>query len=109
MLRLLFCNMKETTILNQCIKKSGYAKKDIAEAIGVSGATVSNWCAGKTSPRPAHIAALSSLLKMEAAVLTGEKPMPLPDSYEEFREFCSENGIGLMDILAVVASKGKFI
>ena len=93
--------MKNNEYLNILIKRSGYTKKDIAQAIGVSPASLSCWCSGKAVPRKRHLSALSGILGVEEAVLTGAKPVPLPNTYEEFKTLCDENGIGLFDILSL--------
>lgn len=88
------------------IERSGYKKQDIASAIGVSAVTVSNWCSGKARPRDRHLVQLGEVLGVDPDILSGKAPVPLPDTYQEFKAICERYDIGMTDILEFL-QKGK--
>ena len=49
-------------ILKELLKYKGLKQKWIANKMGVSEVTVSNWCAGKSVPKKAHLQKISELL-----------------------------------------------
>ncbi|GAI85685.1 unnamed protein product [marine sediment metagenome] len=51
-------------LLKELLKSKGLKQKWLANKIGVSEVTVSNWCAEKSVPRKAHLQKLSELLEV---------------------------------------------
>jgi transcriptional regulator with XRE-family HTH domain len=49
-------------LLKELLKSKGLKQKWLASKIGVSEVTVSNWCAGKSVPKKAHLLKISELL-----------------------------------------------
>jgi len=49
-------------LLKELLKSKGLKQKWLADKIGVSEVTVSNWCAGKSMPKKKHIQRISELL-----------------------------------------------
>jgi len=49
-------------MLKEIIKGKGYKQKFLAEKIGVTEVTLSNWVNGKTVPKDKHILKLSQVL-----------------------------------------------
>ena len=50
------------TILKELLKSKGLKQKWLADKIGVSEVTVSNWCAGKSIPKKENVIRISELL-----------------------------------------------
>lgn len=50
--------------LKELLKTKGIKQKWLADKIGVSEVTVSNWCGGKSVPRTEHLKELSKLLNV---------------------------------------------
>lgn len=92
----------DITPIDRYITESGIPKKDIAAALGITPIAVSNWCSGKAIPRRSHAERLGEILNVDPDILTGEAPIPLPDTYDEFRKICEENGIGMTDIMCFI-------
>ena len=51
-------------LLKELLKAKGLKQKWLANKMGVSEVTVSNWCAGKSVPKKAHLQKLSELLEV---------------------------------------------
>ncbi len=51
-------------LLKELLKSKGLKQKWLASKMGVSEVTVSNWCAGKSVPKKAHLQKLSELLEI---------------------------------------------
>lgn len=51
-------------LLKELLKSKGLKQKWLANKMGVSEVTVSNWCAGKSIPKKAHLQKLSELLEV---------------------------------------------
>ena len=49
-------------LLKELLKSKGLKQNWLANKIGVSEVTVSNWCAGKSVPKKAHLQKISELL-----------------------------------------------
>jgi transcriptional regulator with XRE-family HTH domain len=49
-------------MLKELIKSKGFKQKFVAEKVGVSEVTLSNWVKGKTVPNEKHLAKLSLVL-----------------------------------------------
>jgi len=49
-------------LLKELLKSKGLKQNWLASKIGVSEVTVSNWCAGKSVPKKAHLQKISELL-----------------------------------------------
>ena len=49
-------------LLKELILSKGLKQKWLANKIGVSEVTVSNWCAGKSVPKKEHLKRISELL-----------------------------------------------
>lgn len=53
-------------LLKELLKAKGIKQVWIANRLGVSEVTVSNWCAGKSVPKKSHVEKLSKLLDVPA-------------------------------------------
>ena len=63
--------------LQRARKECGLSQRGLADALGVSQASVSQWLLGQTAPRPERTAALERVLRMEPnslAQLLGQVP-----------------------------------
>jgi transcriptional regulator with XRE-family HTH domain len=63
--------------LQRAREECGLSQRELADALGVSQASVSQWLLGQTAPRPERTAALERVLRMEAnslAQLLGQVP-----------------------------------
>jgi len=49
-------------LLKELLKSKGLKQNWLANKIGVSEVTVSNWCAGKSVPKKVHLQKISELL-----------------------------------------------
>jgi len=49
-------------LLKQLLESKGIKQKWLANKMGVSEVTVSNWCSAKSVPKKAHLEKLSQLL-----------------------------------------------
>jgi len=49
-------------LLKELLKSKGIKQKWLAQKIGVSEVTISNWCNGKSFPKKEHLQKLSELL-----------------------------------------------
>ena len=58
--------------LTKFIQRRGLAQADVAKTLGVSEATVSLWCSGKTSPRMSKVDKLCELLQCTRTALMSE-------------------------------------
>lgn len=59
--------------LNYFMNRDGKIQADIAKYLGVSTATVSDWCSGNKYPRGDKLAALCDLFNIELADLMSER------------------------------------
>jgi transcriptional regulator with XRE-family HTH domain len=55
--------------LQRAREECGLSQRGLADALGVSQASVSQWLLGQTAPRPEHVAALERVLRMEPSSL----------------------------------------
>jgi transcriptional regulator with XRE-family HTH domain len=63
--------------LQRAREECGLSQRGLADALGVSQASVSQWLLGQTAPRPERVAALERVLRMEPnslAQLLGQVP-----------------------------------
>jgi transcriptional regulator with XRE-family HTH domain len=63
--------------LQRAREECGLSQRGLADALGVSQASVSQWLLGQTAPRPERVAALERVLRMEPsslALLLGQVP-----------------------------------
>jgi transcriptional regulator with XRE-family HTH domain len=51
-------------LLKELLKSKGLKQKWLADKIGVSEVTVSNWCSGKSVPKRAHLKKISEILEV---------------------------------------------
>ena len=51
--------------LQRAREECGLSQRGLADALGVSQASVSQWLLGQTAPRPGRVAALERVLRME--------------------------------------------
>ena len=56
-------------LLKELLKSKGIKQKWLAERIGVSEVTVSNWCSGKSAPKKKHLLRLSDILEVSVKTL----------------------------------------
>ncbi|MSP05245.1 MAG: XRE family transcriptional regulator [Acetobacteraceae bacterium] len=54
------------TMLRTARLKKGWTLQQLADAVGVTGAAIAHWEAGKNLPREAHLAAACKALKISA-------------------------------------------
>ena len=57
-------NFIKPMLLKELRKTKGIKQKWIANKIGVSEVTVSNWCSAKSTPKKEHLRKLSELLEV---------------------------------------------
>ena len=55
--------------LQRAREECGLSQRGLADALGVSQASVSQWLLGQTAPRPERVAALERVLRMEPSFL----------------------------------------
>src|SRR5215217_3962318 len=55
--------------LQRAREECGLSQRGLADALGVSQASVSQWLLGQTAPRPDRVAALERVLRMEPSSL----------------------------------------
>jgi transcriptional regulator with XRE-family HTH domain len=55
--------------LRRAREECGLSQRGLADALGVSQASVSQWLLGQTAPRPERVAALEGVLRMEPSFL----------------------------------------
>ena len=55
--------------LQRAREECGLSQRGLADALGVSQASVSQWLLGQTAPRPERVAALEGILRMEPSSL----------------------------------------
>jgi len=60
-------------LLKNIIKSKGIKQNWLANKIGVSEVTVSNWCKGKSNPNKQHIQKLSEILEVPEKQLLNYK------------------------------------
>lgn len=64
--------------LRECLKASGKIQDDIIRDLGVSSSIVSQWCTGKTMPRPSRVERLAKYLGVSVDVLySGDIEVPI--------------------------------
>jgi transcriptional regulator with XRE-family HTH domain len=51
-------------LLKELLKSKGLKQNWLANKIGVSEVTVSNWCSGKSVPTKAHLQKISEILEV---------------------------------------------
>lgn len=51
-------------LLKELLMSKGLKQKWLAQKIGVSEVTVSNWCSGKNTPSKAHLKKISEVLEV---------------------------------------------
>ncbi len=57
-------------LLKELLKSKGIKQKWLANKIGVSEVTISNWCTAKSVPNKMHLHKLSALLDISVKSLT---------------------------------------
>ena len=57
------------SILKQLIQAKGYKQKWLAQKLGVSEVTISNWVSGKTTPKEEHLKKLCEILEVNPEIL----------------------------------------
>jgi len=56
--------------LDQWIRKSGKTRSEVAQALGVSRASVTRWCAGDRRPEPYYVKKISTLSADKVGLLS---------------------------------------
>ncbi|HOZ14237.1 MAG TPA: helix-turn-helix transcriptional regulator [Tenuifilaceae bacterium] len=56
-------------LLKELLKTKGIKQKWLANKMGVSEITVSNWCSGKSNPNKQHLQKLSVLLEVSTKTI----------------------------------------
>ena len=56
-------------LLKELLKAKGLKQKWLANKIGVSEVTVSNWCSGKSVPTKAHLQKISETIEVPLKTL----------------------------------------
>ncbi len=59
-------------LLKELLKSKGLKQKWLADKIGVSEVTVSNWCAGKSVPKKEHLQRISELLDVPVKTIINQ-------------------------------------
>lgn len=65
--------MKLSENIDTLRKKKGFSQEYLAEKIGVSRQTISNWCLGETAPNPEQLLLLSKTLEISVDELLGNE------------------------------------
>ena len=65
--------MKLNENIDTLRKKKGYSQEYLAEKVGVSRQTISNWCLGETTPNPEQLLLLSKTLEISVDELLGNE------------------------------------
>ena len=60
-------------LLKELLKSKGLKQKWLANKMGVSEVTVSNWCSGKNEPKMENIQKLSEFLEVPVKTFTNIK------------------------------------
>lgn len=87
-------NMTSTTLgthIRQLRQRRGLKRVDVAVAVGVDPHTVGRWERDEANPHPHHLAALATVLDVDASTLGYEAPMaigsePPPWSVQQFEQ-----------------------
>ncbi len=66
-----------TEKINYYLRLHDKSQADLARAMGVSSATVSDWCSGKKMPRADRLQAIASWFNIELSDLLTEKDDPV--------------------------------
>ena len=96
--------------LQRAREECGLSQRGLADALGVSQASVSQWLLGQTAPRPERVAALERVLRMEPSFLArllgqvadDDRAAPASVSVTEAAEADSRLGSRERRILAAV-------
>lgn len=59
--------------INFFMERRGYNQVDLAEAMGISSATASEWCTGKKTPRIDKIEEIATWLNIEVSDIVGSR------------------------------------
>ena len=59
-------------LLKELLNSKGLKQKWLAEKIGVSEVTVSNWCAGKSTPKKINLQKLSEILEVPVKTIVNQ-------------------------------------
>jgi len=59
-------------LLKELLKTKGIKQVWIANKLGVSEVTVSNWCSGKSVPKKSHLEKLSQLLDVPSKTIVNK-------------------------------------
>jgi len=59
-------------LLKELLKSRGLKQNWLAQKIGVSKVTVSNWCSGKSMPKKEHLQRISELLDVPVKSLINQ-------------------------------------
>lgn len=104
--------------LNRYISSSGYTQKEIAEKLGVSKSSVTNWLKGKNSPDANLVMPICNLLNITVGQFYGEEEKS-PSTAEAvpgeeqlislYRDLNDEGREKLVDYADDLVSSGKYI
>lgn len=104
--------------LNRYISSSGYTQKEIAEKLGVSKSSVTNWLKGKNSPDANLVIPICNLLNITVGQFYGEEEKS-PSTAEAvpgeeqlislYRDLNDEGREKLVDYADDLVSSGKYI
>lgn len=94
--------------LNNRLKESGITRTELAEHMGVSSSTVSDWCNGNKYPRADKLQKIAEFLGVSVAELQSEhdalEEVDLA-FYGEYRSLCEDDKAILRDMVKVMRTR----
>ena len=82
--------------LNELMKRRGKTQADIVAELGVTSATVSNWCTGKKYPRVDVMQRLADFLDVSMSALISETGMNTVDDSDRLEALHQNPRLGLL-------------
>lgn len=67
--------------LNNLLSLNGYTQADLSRHMGISTASVANWCTGKSMPRIDKIQKIATWLGVKRSDLLDDKQVPIEPTY----------------------------
>ena len=82
--------------LNELMRRRGKTQADIVTELGVTSATVSNWCTGKKYPRVDVMQRLADFLDVSMSALISETGMNTVDDSDRLEALHQNPRLGLL-------------
>ena len=82
--------------LNELMRRRGKTQADIVVELGVTSATVSNWCTGKKYPRVDAMQRLADFLGVSMSALVSETGMQTVDDADRLEALHQNPRLGLL-------------